>query len=170
MDIKKELLKEHSKWQAIKIANYVGDDPARFKELMELFLRPECRVSQRAAWSVNFCSQQHPELIKSHLAAMIKNLDREDLHDAVKRNTVRILQFIDIPEKLQGDLADICFRYLLSADEPAAIKAFSMSVLFNICKDHPELKNELKMIIEDQMPYAPASFIARGRKILTALK
>lgn len=169
MNIRSELLKEHSKAQAIKISTYIGDDPARFKILMDLFLSSEYRVCQRAAMSVNWCYNNHPELLKPYVEAMIRNLHRNDIHDAVKRNTVRFFQFIPVPEKLQGELMDICFQFLLSAEEPPAIKAFSMTILCNICKQYPELKNELRMIIEDQMPHAPASFTSRGRKILKSL-
>jgi hypothetical protein len=45
-----------------------------------------------------------------------------------------------------------------------------MTVLLNIVKYVPELKEELKIIIEDQMPYASAGFQSRGKKTLKALE
>ena len=35
---------------------------------------------------------------------------------------------------------------------------------------HPELKNELIPIIEDQLPYGSPAFISRGRKALKELR
>jgi hypothetical protein len=45
-----------------------------------------------------------------------------------------------------------------------------MTVLFNIVKKYPELKDELKMSIEDQLPYGSAGFKSRGRRILKSLE
>ena len=38
MNIKEEILREHSKAQCLRIAHYIGDDKQRFDELMYLFL------------------------------------------------------------------------------------------------------------------------------------
>ncbi len=88
---------------------------------------------------------------------------------AVKRNTLKILQFVDIPEDLLGITADICFRLLNDGKEPIAVKVFAMTVIFNIVKKYPELNEELKISIEEQMPFASAGFKSRGNKILKAL-
>ena len=169
MDIREQLLKEHSKSNANKIAHYVSDNTSRFALLMKLFFSDEYRVTQRAAQVVSICSDSHPQLIRPYLKELILNL-RNDVHDAVKRNSLRILQDIELPESLHGDMADIGFRLLTSREEPVAVKVFAMTVLANICKKEPDLKNELEIIIEDQMPYGSAGFISRGNKILKRLQ
>ncbi|MEQ8924790.1 MAG: hypothetical protein RLO81_03190 [Fulvivirga sp.] len=168
MDIKKELLKEHSKDQAEYIAAHIVTDKSKFKELMNLFLGDHYRTSQRAAWVVSKCHDNNPELIKPYLKEMIKNLGKGQ-HVAVKRNTLRILQDIEIPEPLWGITADVCFKVMESASEAIAVKVFGMTVLANICQHVPELKNELKLIIEDQMPYGSAGFQSRAKKVLKKL-
>ena len=50
MDLKKAILKEHSRAQAAKIADYVGNNEARFKELVHVYLAGPYRITQRAAW------------------------------------------------------------------------------------------------------------------------
>lgn len=168
LNLRAEILREYSKPQALKIANYIGDDNERFSELITLFLEDEYRVTQRAAWIVSHCSDQHPQLLHPYLEKIIANLGG-DIAIAVKRNTVRILQFVDIPEKLMGTLANYCFKYLTDAKEPIAVKVFSMTILANIAKKFPEMKDELRMAIEDQMPYGSSGFLSRGRKVLKAL-
>jgi len=169
MDLKKELLREHSKTQRDYIVNYIGNDEQRFEELMQLFLNDEYRVTQRASWVVSECSERFPFLITPYLESIILNL-KNDVHDAVRRNTIRVLQFVEIPEPLFGITSEFCFELLASKKEPVAIKAFSMSVLFEIVKKIPELKTELQVLIEDQMPYSSPAFTSRGGKILKALK
>jgi len=168
MDIKEALLAEHSKIQSQRIADYIGKDPVRFAELMTLFFGQEYRLTQRAAWVLSHCADRYPELIHPHLEEMIHNL-RNNVHVAVRRNTLRVLQFIDIPEELLGEAVDICFMYLASHDEPVAVKVFGMTVLANICKEEPDLGNELRLLIEEQLPYGSAGFKSRGKKILAAL-
>ncbi|MTI21662.1 hypothetical protein E1176_11580 [Fulvivirga sp. RKSG066] len=168
MDIKTALLQEHSRNQAEKIAQYIGSNEEKFAELMTLFFSDTYRVTQRAAWPMSICSDEHPELIRPYLKQMINSLSAT-VHVAVKRNTVRALQNIDIPEELRGIAAENCFNLLASGDEPIAVKVFAMTVLANICKIEPDLSHELRILIEDQMPYGSAGFKSRGNKILKQL-
>ncbi len=168
MDIKEELLKEHSKEQAERIANFIGSDTAKFDKLMQLFMGDHYRTNQRAAWVLSKCADRSPELLTPYIARLIKNL-MGDVHVAVKRNTLRVLQDIKIPKDLWGIIVDICFRILKSSEEPIAVKVFGMTVLHNIVKEEPDLKNELKLILEDQLPYGSAGFKSRASKILKTL-
>ncbi|MCE7991785.1 MAG: hypothetical protein HEP71_07390 [Roseivirga sp.] len=170
MDLRKQLLTTHSKENTTLIANYIGSDRERFDKLMKLFLYDEYRVIQRAAWVVGDVSRLHPEIVMPYLPEMVENLKKPDIHDASKRNTLRFLQEIEVPEAHWGDLAELCFNYLTSIEEPVAIKVFSMTVLLGIVKKVPELKDELKYAIEDQLPYGSAGFKSRGKKTLKVLE
>ncbi|HNP18221.1 MAG TPA: hypothetical protein PKL31_07310 [Fulvivirga sp.] len=167
MDLKTELLREHSKVQALKITAYIGNDPKKFDQLMALFFDKEYRVTQRAAWVVSHCGKNHPELINPYIDKMVKNLKKE-VHVAVVRNTLRLLQDFEIPKHLWGITADICFN-IMGSNAPIAVKVFGMTVLANICEKEPDLKNELRLIIEDQLPYGSAGFKSRANKILKRL-
>lgn len=169
MDLREAILKEHSKQQIIRIANHIGNNKTTFAKLMVLFFTNEYLIAQRAAWVMSYCVTNYPALILPHLEALIDNLYQSNLHNAAKRNTFRILQYIPIPEQLMGKLATNCFNVLSDKKEAVAIKVFAMSTLMQIVKSHPELKNELKLIIEEQMPHASAAFKSRGKKVLNEL-
>ncbi|MEP7171276.1 MAG: hypothetical protein ABI855_18050 [Bacteroidota bacterium] len=168
MNLREEILKEHSKKQTMKLVKFIGNDAKKFKMLMNLFFNDEYRVVQRSAWVVNNCAENYPELIKPFIKKMIAYLQKP-VHDAVRRNTVRILQFIDIPKNLTGQVATVCFDLLQSKTEPVAVKIFSMTVLAKICKTEPGMKNELRLLIEQQLPYSTAGFLSRAKKILKQL-
>jgi hypothetical protein len=170
MDLRKEVLRAHSKAQKDKIVNYVGKSPERFKGLVDVFIIGPYRVTQRAAWPLAYCAENYPELVKPHLKTILNNLKKPGIHDAVKRNTVRLLQFIEIQEKYQGQVADICFGYLQDTREPVAIRVFSMAVLANLARYNPELKQEIIILIEDQLPYSSAAFRSRAKKVLKVLR
>lgn len=170
MKLREQILKEHSKANCDKIVKWVGSDQQHFDELFDLFINDEYRVVQRAAWPLSYCVRNYPALIKKHFARLLKNLKKTGIHDAVKRNTVRLLQDVDIPEKYHGDVMDTCFRYIASPDEPVAIKAFSLTILQNLSRFYPEIKNELKVIIEERWDYETAAFRSRAKKILKEIK
>lgn len=60
--------------------------------------------------------------------------------------------------------------FLCQQEGTIAVRVFAMTVLANLAKQLPELKNELIPLIEDQLPYGSAAFISRGRKLLKELK
>ena len=148
MDLKAEILKEHSKKQTQKIVSWVGNDVHKFDDLMQLFLNDEYRVVQRSAWMVSECCNQNPSLILPYLKDIISYLSKPNIHDAVKRNILRILQYIDVPDEFLGELTNISFGFLENQNEAIAIRAFSMSVLANCVVKYPELKNELLALID----------------------
>jgi hypothetical protein len=170
MNLREEILKEHSKAQCTKIVKWVGSSQPRFDELFCFFLNDEYRVVQRAAWPVSYCVDAHPVLINKHWKMLMDHLKKPDLHDAVKRNSMRFMQEIDLPEKHHGAIMDLCFTYLESPKESLAVKVFSMSVLANLAKYYPEIKAELKLIIEDQLPHQSAGFKSRAKKVLKLLE
>jgi len=170
LNLKEVVLKEHSKKQCEKIVDYVGNSPSRFSELVNLFLEGPYRITQRAAWPLSCCVEKNPKLIEPHLKKILKYSQKPGVQDAVKRNVVRLLQFIEVPKRLQGLTAKICFQFFNDKKEPIAVRVFSMTVLANLANKLPDLKNELIPLIEDQMPYGSAGFISRGKKVLKELK
>ena len=166
MNIKTALLKQHSKKQCLVIVKYIGKNPERFAELMKCFFENEYRVSQRAAWPMSFCAERYPELIKPYFKKLLDNLNKPGLHDSVPRNTVRLLQHVEIPEKFHGQVMDICFRYIFSPTEAVAIKAFSLTVLQHLAKQYPGIINEIKLVIDERCEYETAAFKVRAKKLL----
>jgi hypothetical protein len=165
MNLRERILAEHSKANCNRIVNWVGNSQQRFDALFHLFLTDEYRVAQRAAWPVNYCVTSHPQFIKKHFSRLVNNLSKPTIHDAVRRNTVRLLQEIGIPKKFHGQVMDICFKYISSPTEPVAVKCFSLGVLHNLCKEYPEIKAEIKTIIDGEWQKT-AGLRSRAKKFL----
>lgn len=162
--IKEQLLSAYSKKTADKIAFEIGDNPTYFKELVKLITENDYRIVQRAAWPLSLVCKKNPALIKPYISFFIEKLT-EPTHDALHRNVLRIFQDIPIPKEQQGILANICFAFLYATEKPIAIRVFAMSVLQNICKEEPELANELCQYIEGRIQLESPAFRSRGRKI-----
>src|SRR5215468_11612735 len=166
MDIRQALMAEHSKRQAEAIVEFIGDDPKRFAELMKLFFAGDYRLTQRAAGVMNYCAERRPELIRPYLPKLLDCLKRDDLHDAVKRNVVRLLQYIEIPPRLMGKVYAHCVDLVDDPYEPVAVRAFALTVAARIAKSEPDLMNELRLIVRKHLPHTTAAFQKRAREIL----
>ncbi len=166
MDLLKLLRAEHSKKNTDRIVDYIGDDKDRFAQLIQLFFKGEYRITQRAAWPLNYCVRHHPELITPYFKPLLDNLDSTDIHVAVIRNTVRLLQDVSIPKRYQGRVMSTCFRFVEAPDTPIAVKVFSMTILSQLAAEYPEIGPELKLLIDDQWEHATAAFRSRAKKAL----
>src|SRR5262245_62281700 len=99
---------------------------------MKHVLAGEERLTQCAAGVMGYCAERRPELIKPYLPKLLDCLERDDMHDAVKRNVVRLLQYIEIPRRLMGKVYALCVDLVDDADEPAAVRACSLTVAARI--------------------------------------
>lgn len=169
MDFKAVLEKDHSKQTTNLIVQYIEDNPTTLAQLMELFLNGELRISQRASWPAGDLGIKQPKLFLPFLPAIIENMDKP-VHDAVLRNTTRILGHIDIPEEYLGEVYEKCFNFLSNPKQALAIRVFSMTVLTNIADTFPDLKDELIAVIEEHYPHGSAGYKSRAKRCLKQLK
>jgi hypothetical protein len=169
VNLRETILEEHSKKQCLKIVAWVGDDKKRFAELMRLMLEDEYRVAQRAAYPVGYCVQKQPGLIKPWFGRMISKIRQKNIHDAVRRNALRIFEEVDIPEKYCGVLFDLSNQYLHDLSQPVAVRAFALSVMSNIACKYPDLKQEVRLNAESLLQCGIPALESRGRRSLREL-
>jgi len=170
MKLRDQILKVHSKANCEVIIKWIGDSKQRFDQLFDLFLHDEYRVVQRSAWPLSQAVIEHPEFIQKHFSKLLKNLEKPGIHVSVKRNTVRLLEHISIPQRFHGRVMNICFNYIASPDEAVAVKAFSLTVLERLSNQYPEIRRELKTVIEDRWDFESAAFRSRAKKILNKFR
>lgn len=166
MNLRETILAEHSKKQCNKIVDWVGNDKKRFAELMHLMLHDEYRVAQRAAYPVSFCVEKYPSLITPWFSKMIKRMQEKDVHDAVRRNALRVFEKVNIPEEHCGILFELSNQYLHDIAQPVAVRAFGLTVMSNIAQKYPELQNEVKVNAESLLQCGIPALEARSRQAL----
>ena len=170
MNIVEELSKKHSLATKNKIIRYVGTNSKRFDELVKIFLGDTYRLTQWAGWPLSDVVKKHPELIKPYLKPILKTIDKPGMHVAVKRNVMRLLQFIEIPANVRGLAFDKAFKLFSDASEPIAVQVFAMQIMSDIALEEPDLKNEVIIAIEEQLPYGSAAYKNRAARLLKALR
>ncbi|MFT4031661.1 MAG: hypothetical protein QM669_04525 [Siphonobacter sp.] len=163
-------MQENSVAQTRRIVQYIGADTDRFAVLFNLFLNGEYRIIQRASRVLDLVVEQYPFLLTPYFPLFLAAMRKPELPAAVRRNAVRLLQFIDLPKDYHGEITEVCFQYLHDSMQAPAIKAFSLTVLHRMVTYYPELKVELQTLLEDRLPYESPAFRSRGKKILKALR
>ena len=166
MILHEEILKEHSKSQCNRIVDWIDDNQKRFDQLFKLFLYGTAIETQRASWPLGYAVARHPAFISKHWKSLLAYLQKPDLHNAIKRNSIRFLTFTEIPEKYRGTVMDTCFRFLESPSEAVAVKVHCLVVLKNLSTYYPEIIPEIKLVVDAQVSGQTAGFTSCARKVL----
>jgi hypothetical protein len=169
MNFEAQLLSELSRKNIDYIIHVVGDNQELFDEILSLMLLNKNPLSPRAAWVLEGSCLKHPFLIQSHLGKIIRDL-KTYTHPGTQRNVLKILSRSEIPEKWEGFITDVSFEWLSDPSRPVAIKMYCMVILTNMLTKYPELKDELRVVIENQLHTGSPGFKSRGRKVLSIIK
>lgn len=146
----------------------VGVSEEKFLVLLEISLQEKDPLSWRAGWILDGSDELNPELAKNHLSKIIHRLPDLDSRGTL-RCLLRLLCRYKIAEEDQGLLIDLCFKYMVSELYPVAVKVHAMQIIYNHVLIYPELKNELKTVIEEQVENNSVGFKSRGRRIISQL-
>ena len=119
---------------------------------------------------LGYTAEKYPEMVKPFLPKLVNRLYDSDIHVAVKRNVIRMLQTIPIPEKLHAKVMNKCFDYLSDPNETVAVRCFSMTVLVKLAEKYPEIKNEISASINISVKNSTAGYRARAKKELKQLE
>jgi uncharacterized protein (UPF0147 family) len=169
MYIRQQLQKEFSKPNSVKVALMVGANEELFAELMECLLEDDSEIARRAGWALSFCLDKHPYLFDKYVKVFVELMNNKTCHVAVKRAATQALQYMQIPEDIDGLAYDYGMNILNDPEESIAVKAYSLQILQNIVLKYPELKQELKQLVEVKMPFETPAFKSRGKKLLKIL-
>jgi hypothetical protein len=170
MDYSKVLIKGNSREKWLEVVNHVGNSEERLHDLMSLFFKTDDITIKRTSQVIGMIGENQPELMVKYSSELVKLLSNTKI-DAVKRNILRVFQFVNIPESEQGKMFDITLTFLLSNHEALAIRVFSMTVLRKLCEIHKELSQEvietIEMVLEENNA---GSIQSRGKKELKILR
>lgn len=188
-----ELARGNTRENRDRLTRWVGCDERRLSELMQLYLHGAWREAQLAAGVVTLVADAHPKLMEPWLPAMVKRMQSRHVHPAVVRTGMHVLQVVEIPRRLAGRVAQICFEALEDVSRPIAVRVFAMTVLVNLCvgnkrnteihrgkeKVHsvemnrglaePELAREVALAITTVLPFGTGAFTSRARRELKRL-
>jgi hypothetical protein len=155
MDLQAEILKEHSARNSQRLVRYVGSHPGRVQQLVDFTCGQPGRLSQLAADILGWVAEAHPAALQPQLPRLLPMLEPNPFHPAVD---------------LQAEVFDGCLALLGSGPEPVANKAYALTVVAALARQHPALVPEVLEVVEKQLPYAKPALQGRAARELPALR
>ncbi|MGL2967055.1 hypothetical protein [Flavobacterium sp. XGLA_31] len=149
------------KWVAVILENNVA--------LQDLFplLDSEPKTANRFLWLLSEIGIAHQEKLLTTLPLLLEAYD--NLNPKYRTSFASFWYLVGVPPENEGKATDLLFQWLLSKETNVTIKSRSLSVLFQLTKQYPELKQELTHCLEDQMHKHSPSFAKKANKILLEL-
>jgi len=159
------IMAEHSRAQAVMIADIILQKPSLLDELVDIILADEEPVSRRAAWPLRFIHEKNEKLTDKYLPKIISSLP--DIKSvAIQRNLLYVIAYSSIPQSYKGELLEYTSQILLNSSSAVAPIIYSIDIFLKISKDEPDLLNELELIIEHLIPNATAGVLSKSRHTL----
>jgi hypothetical protein len=170
MNLRDQLLLEHSKSNTARIVAFLGRSQKRYRELWELVKGGEHPIPQRGSWVLDESLIAQSKSVERYLSEMIAELAKPT-HDAVKRHILRILIRAEIPEDSSVALFDQCLFFLSDPNSAIALKVFGMEIATRTAMPFPELREEVAFLIQEQMkPRGSMAILSRGKRLLKRLE
>lgn len=173
MNWKETLDKDRSKETIQRFVDAIILDPSLLPNLIELIdQKNEGEKSQFcAAWILGYLSPLGLEPFLPYLDFFLELLETPNLHPTIPRSITRLFQDIILPEAYHGKIIDITFYILSSEEQSVAARVNCMTILYQYVKIHPDLAQELSLVIREILEYRnDPSIVSRGKKVLHQLK
>lgn len=137
------------------------------KDLAEL-LKGEKEIATRFLWTISDIGIQNPSTLLKELPYLYKVCKKLDLDYATSFTSFWL--YTGVPEENEAEAINVLFQVLGSPKTNVSIKGRSMLVLFKLTKKYPELKDELKLCLTEQLHMYSKDFDKRLTKILADLE
>jgi len=139
-------------------------------EFIELLSSNDERLRAKCCWVLQQITDDYPEALLPFSDTFVHLLPNYT-SDAEKRFVMRYYNFQPLPqgEEELTQLMSFGFDWLMDPKEAIAQRAFAMTTLFKISEVIPEIKHELKVVIEAQTEFSSSGFKNRARHILKML-
>lgn len=159
------LLEERSISQ---IVEYLLESPEQIPSLVKISKHENEKIAWRAAWVLDHLNMQAPSLAEPFYPKFLQILKKTHF-SGVRRSLLKIIITAPTVIKEDGELLDLCFKWIVSPDIPIAVRVNSMQYVHDLLPEYPELKNEFRHSLLLALDDQSKGVKARAGKILTNL-
>ena len=139
-------------------------------EFIELLSSEDERLRAKCCWVLQQITDDNPEALLPFSDTFVHLLPNYT-SDAEKRFIMRYYNFQPLPTKEieLTQLMNYAFDWLMDPKEAIAQRAFAMTTLLKISEAIPEIRHELKVVIEAQTEFGSSGFKNRAKHTLKIL-
>lgn len=177
---KLEAMQNAKRENRLRVANLVVENPELMPFLIEQVFEVENKRSIKAAWTLELVCEQQLNLLIPYLDTFTTKINTLKFDSAV-RPASKICNFLAIAYNSKKNplitknltseyinrIIETGFDWMIS-NHKVATKAYTMNALFLLGKNADWVHEELKLILEQNIPKESAAYKARG-KITLAL-
>jgi hypothetical protein len=169
MNIEEALMMGKSGYMSAAVYQYVANNPSSMKQLMDCFFSHDMRLSQRSVIPIGKIAAKHSKMLEPYIKQMLKAQEKP-YNTAIRRNVIRTIMLMDLPEKYRGQVFDICLQYVNDVKEAIAVRAFAIAICGDMCKHYPELKVELIETLELHENFGSPGFRSQAKRVKRELQ
>ncbi|MES2556275.1 MAG: hypothetical protein V4604_09000 [Bacteroidota bacterium] len=150
-----------------KWARYISENNVDLKDLLCL-LDEDRFTAMRFLWLTGGLVEFDPERVAPVIPCFFAKRQTINVPN-YDRSLAKFFSFAGIPEEIEGEVTDALFQWILDPKVITTTKTFAVLALYNQTQKYPDLKNELRIVIEDQLDKNGVSFEKRAGKVLLSL-
>jgi hypothetical protein len=164
LNIEKLLMREMSRNNTNDVVQLLIKNPDNIHSIVDLSMQHDNKLSMRASWALEILSVKLQNPLEKYIEYFILELPNIKIEGTL-RTLTKVLMLHNIPEESEGLLFDFCMQKIESSKSSVAVKANCISLIFGILPKYPDLKNEVFVLIEKQIPYNSSAFKSRFYKL-----
>ena len=143
-----------------EMESYVVAHPESFEEAIKLAIADKQPYSWRAAWLLWSCMEKNDKRIRKYVKNMVNILPNRE--DNQKRELLKILEQMEIKEEFEGLLFKHCVTIWEKIDKQPAVRYNAFKILAKITQRHPELFQEVNLLIQKQYTESLSSTVNKS--------
>ncbi len=121
-------------------------DQRSFDELFSLIFHHERPLVMRAADAVEKITRRQRNYLEPHKDQLLNVLKSAD-HKELKWHIAQLISRIDLDKKELEDVCHVLKYWALNPNESRIVRVNSLQGLFDLCKDHPALKEDFREVL-----------------------
>lgn len=125
-------------------------------------------IATRFSWLLSDIALTEPKVLYNVLPFLFQLRDKTSIPN-FQYSFSKYWNYCSVPEEHEGEAIDLLFKWIEDPNVSVHIKTNSLNALSKILEKYPDLKNELKIVLEDQLDKNSVSFKRMATKVLMAL-
>jgi hypothetical protein len=130
-----------------QMISFMNSHPECFEEAVELAISDKQPYSWRAAFILWSVIEENDKRISKHINKFIKSVKNKN--DGHQRELIKILLMMELDEKYEGVLFDICMDLWEQINKAPAVRVNALKMIIKIADKHPDLKKEISFLAQD---------------------
>lgn len=164
----KELLPESTGAQRKEWAAQVVENDWEVRNLVSL-LECEYKIASRFLWLLSDIGEADPKRLKVDLPYLFERISTAEIK-GWEASFANYWIICGVPEAKEGTYLDQLFTWLNAPELNVTTKSRALVVLHELSLKYPEIRNELRSAITEQIPLHTSDFRKKAEKMLSKLE